>query len=68
MKKLYLMLFIILSIISVYNSKAAINPTYVDSVVMRHGKKLAVDVYIPDGGVSNTYPAIQVQTLYNSLL
>jgi predicted acyl esterase len=44
---------------------AVITPTAVDSVVTRDGKKLVVDVYIPDGGSGNAYPVILIQTPYN---
>lgn len=49
-------------------SQALVTPTYVDSVVMRDGKKLAVDIYIPDNGTGNSYPVILVQTPYNRVL
>ncbi|HNW90101.1 MAG TPA: CocE/NonD family hydrolase [Bacteroidales bacterium] len=49
-------------------SQLLIQPAFVDSVVMRDGKKLAVDVYIPDTGAGISYPVILVQTPYNRLL
>ena len=49
-------------------SQVLMQPTFVDSVVMRDGKKLAVDVYIPDTTGGAAYPVILVQTPYNRLL
>jgi len=48
-------------------SQVLIQPTHVDSVLMRDGKKLAVDVYIPDTTGGAAYPVILVQTPYNRL-
>lgn len=42
-----------------------ITPTFVDSVPMRDGKKLAVDIYVPD--TSQQWSVILVQTPYNRL-
>lgn len=50
------------------NAQTAIQPTFVDSVVMRDGKKIAVDIYIPDTSAGHTYPVILVQTPYNRVV
>ncbi|HOY31284.1 MAG TPA: CocE/NonD family hydrolase [Bacteroidales bacterium] len=49
-------------------SQLLIQPTFVDSAIMRDGKRLAVDIYVPDNGGGNSYPVILVQTPYNRLL
>ncbi|MCH8902551.1 MAG: CocE/NonD family hydrolase [Bacteroidetes bacterium] len=38
----------------------------VDSILMRDGKKIAADIYLPD--TVNTWPTILIQTPYNRLL
>ncbi len=67
MKKLilYLLFFALFAFES--QAQALITPTFVDSVTMRDGKKLAVDIYIPDNGAGNAYPVILIQTPYNRL-
>ncbi len=47
------------------SSYAMVSPTYVDSIVMRDGKKIAVDIYIPDGGSGAVYSTVLIQTPYN---
>ncbi|MBU0763657.1 MAG: CocE/NonD family hydrolase, partial [Bacteroidetes bacterium] len=44
-----------------------IQPTYIDSIPMRDDKKLAADIYVPDGGAGMQYPVILIQTPYNRL-
>jgi predicted acyl esterase len=59
-------LFFIYAVISIsVFSQGAITPTFVDSIPMRDGKKIAVDIYIPDGGSGNQYSCVLVQTPYN---
>lgn len=67
MKKLFLYLLFFVLIAFEGKAQALITPTYVDSVPMRDGKKLAVDIYIPDNGAGNSYSVILVQTPYNRL-
>ncbi len=59
----------VLTIVFIFHiaSQTLIQPTLVDSVVMRDGKKLAVDVYIPDTSAGAAFPVILVQTPYNRL-
>jgi len=64
MKKSFFILLVLLSAMG-YHAFGIITPTMVDSVTMRDGKKLAVDIYIPDGGTGTAYPVILVQTPYN---
>ncbi|MEI6852747.1 MAG: CocE/NonD family hydrolase [Bacteroidota bacterium] len=68
MKKLFLYLLFFSAIGFSAHAQSLITPTYVDSVPMRDGKKLAVDIYIPDNGGGNAYPVILVQTPYNRVL
>jgi uncharacterized protein len=69
MKKTLLPIILLLIIPFISFSQKSILPSYVDSVPMRDGKKLAVDVYTPDPDTSGgtQYPVILVQTPYNRL-
>lgn len=62
------MKYIILILIIGLNSLAAKAqfPVYTaDSIVARDGKKLAIDIYLPDTTGGKTYPTILIQTPYN---
>src|SRR6185436_8667474 len=63
MKK-FLLLFYSTSCI-LHSAFSQLNPV-VDSIPMRDGKKLAADVYLPNGG-SQMLPTILIQTPYNRL-
>ncbi|MCB0395404.1 MAG: CocE/NonD family hydrolase [Flavobacteriales bacterium] len=60
---LIFVLFISLFIPGICN--AQVLTPQVDSIPMRDGKKLAADIYIPQGG--GTFPVILIQTPYNRL-
>jgi uncharacterized protein len=49
-----------------FQSLAQVTPS-VDSILMRDGKKLAADIYVPDTSLGQHYPTILVQTPYNRL-
>lgn len=68
MKKIIICFLLNAAFIFPVMSQMLIQPTFVDSVLMRDGNKLAVDVYIPDTSGGETYPVILVQTPYNRLL
>ena len=68
MKKIIIWFLLNAAIIFPALSQMLIQPTFVDSVEMRDGKKLAVDIYIPDTSGGAVYPVILVQTPYNRLL
>lgn len=68
MKKIIIWFLLNAAIIFPALSQMLIQPTFVDSVEMRDGKKLAVDIYIPDTSGGVAYPVILVQTPYNRLL
>lgn len=68
MKKIFISIFLCFFLITSVFCQLLITPAYVDSVAMRDGKKIAVDIYIPDNGTGNAYPVILVQTPYNRLL
>lgn len=62
------MKYIILILILGLNSLAAKAqfPVYAtDSIVARDGKRLAIDIYLPDTTNGKTYPTILIQTPYN---
>lgn len=65
MKKIVFSLLILFTLNSI--AQQAIQPTRIDSVAMRDGKKLAVDIYIPDTSAGHSYPVILVQTPYNRI-
>ncbi|MEI7595889.1 MAG: CocE/NonD family hydrolase [Bacteroidota bacterium] len=65
MKKLALL--IVIGFYTTCSSFSQVTPS-VDSIVMRDGKKIAVDVYLPSNSGSQTYPTILIQTPYNRLL
>jgi len=67
MKKIIIYFAINLVFIFQLFSQELIQPVFVDSVVMRDGRKLAVDVYLPDTSGGAAYPVILVQTPYNRL-
>jgi len=68
MKKIIICFLLYPAFIFPVMSQMLIQPTFVDSVLMRDGNKLTVDVYIPDTSEGATYPVILVQTPYNRLL
>lgn len=65
MKRLLLSLLFIFAT-GVFVNAQLLTPS-VDSIPARDGKKLAVDIYLPDTTGGITYPTILVQTPYNRL-
>ncbi len=65
MRNLLMMMMLLLTAVFPIAAQQLITPTLVDSVPVRDGKKIAIDIYIPDGGGGSQYSCILVQTPYN---
>jgi len=68
MKRLIFIISLLIFSFSLSIAQQAVSPTIIRTIVMRDGKKIAVDIYIPDTSLGQKYSTILVQTPYNRKL